>query len=256
MPRDELIERLARPGEGQDVIYPVSDDMGQSGLQWVLGYYLADLLRYFFECFGRTMLVGGNQFIYYRQGDPSACIAPDVYLIENEPTPVEEVKSWKVWERGGKVPSLVVEIVSDEYLKDYKQDTLDRYQEMGVRELFRYDPDRDRGPRRLFGRTRKLLSHFVRDEAGRLVERELKRPERAASAQYDFWLMHRAPRTLRVGYGPEGLAVWPTRMEAEAQRADVAEKRAEAEAQRAEVEAQRAEALQAELERLRAKLGE
>src|SRR2546430_320031 len=76
--------------------YPTSDDMGESGLQFsVCNLLLIPLLRSYFAELDRPVLVGGNQNFYYEQGDPRLYVAPDAYVLDDETTPLEEVKSWK-----------------------------------------------------------------------------------------------------------------------------------------------------------------
>ena len=106
------------------VHYPESDDMGESGLQTKVRKVLMVLLETFFRALGRQVLVGSGQFCYYREGDPRAKVAPDIYVVDDESTPIEEVRSWKVWEREGRAPSLAVEVVSREYRKDYEPELL------------------------------------------------------------------------------------------------------------------------------------
>ena len=90
--------------------YPVDDDMGES----LLHRHIADLLRILLQRHltlgGQRALVGANQFIYFVQGDPKACVSPDVYVLPGVPldTPID---CWKVWETGV-VPSLAIEVVS------------------------------------------------------------------------------------------------------------------------------------------------
>ena len=247
------------PPRYRDAIhYPESDDMGESGLQTKVRWMLMALLESFFVALGRKVLIGGDQFFYYREGDPKSKVAPDIYVVEDEDTPIEEVRSWKLWEHEGKAPSLAVEVVSREYRKDYEQDFLARYEALGVRELFRYDPERVAAPPPVGRRERRsLLTHFVRNEAGQLVAVPLEAPGRARSAVYDFWLVHVSPSTLRIGTGPLGEALWPTheeRAELESRRAEEESRRAEEESRRAEEESRRAERAEEELARLRAEL--
>lgn len=216
--------------ETDNLYYRTEDEMGESGLQWAITHLLVDLLGYYFECQGRTMLVSGNQYIYFRAGDTEAGLAPDVYVIADEGTPADEVGSWKTWEHGGRGPCLAVEVVSDgakEASKDYDPAQIEKYEEMGVKELVRYDPHWGHG-RRVLGQRRRLLTHWVRDEAGKLQEQPVPQPDRVQIRQFGFWLMHGMPRRLYLGTGPEGLLRWPTRAEAAAQRADEAMQRAEA----------------------------
>ncbi|WP_434420494.1 Uma2 family endonuclease [Nannocystis pusilla] len=267
------------------VYYPVSDDMGESGLQLFVTRLLMGLLEDYFAALERAAFVGCNQFFYYKQGDPRSVVAPDLYVIDGVSLHPTELKSWKTWEHDGKAPTLALEIVSDEYQKDYSDRLLERYQDLGVRELVRYDPVH------LTRRKRELFAHFVRDERGQLVRRP-NIGDRIQLVSYDLWLVRGAHDELRLGLGPKGESLWPTAQEriaqaseraaadaeraaAEAARADaeaaraVAEaeraaseaaraaaeaERAASEAARAAAEAERADSAQAELERLRAEL--
>lgn len=215
-----------------EVIYPVNDNVGEGGLQSFIIRTLEILLADYFAFVGRNALVGGDQFFYYKRGDPRACVAPDVYIVDDETTLQQDVPCWKVWEHDGKVPALALEIVSSDYRKDYRPEILERYQQLGVRELVRYDPEVSHaGPRR-------LLTHYLRDTTGRLVQHESP-PDRVRSACFDFWLVHHPDRSLRLGTGPHGQNPWRDATE----RARDAAELATAENQR----------LHAELARLREK---
>lgn len=230
------------------VNYPSSDNMGESGLQFfVCSLLLIPLLRSYFSEYEQRVLVGGNQNFYYEQGQPQRYIAPDAYVIQDEVTPLEDVKSWKLWEHGGKGPALAVEVVSDEYDKDYSPELLRVYERLGVRELIRYDPLSTSHPRVTKHGPRRLLTHFVRDDAGRLVEQPLPRPGLVRSAVFGFWLVHQPTRSLRLALGPRGTPLWPT----EAERAAAESERAAAESERATIAEATIERLQQELARLR-----
>ena len=115
------------------VVYPQIDHMGESGLQkWVCDCFMGLLRSYFEQTLDRPMLVGGNQFIYLKEGDVELRLAPDIYVIEDEATQLKDIKSWRVWERQDKRPILAVEVVSDEYDKDYDPQQLLRYQQLGA----------------------------------------------------------------------------------------------------------------------------
>jgi Uma2 family endonuclease len=247
------------------VWYPESDHMGESGLQkWVCDLMIGLLTNYFAENEERPMLVGGNQFFYLREGDDQLRLAPDVYVIEDEITSLAMVRSWRLWEHEGKGPALAIEVVSDEYDKDYDPAQLARYERLGVRELLRYDPEFYLHPRALKFGPRRLLTHWTRNGAGRLIEQSLTSKRAVKSALFDFWFVHEAHRSLRLGVGPQGRRLWPTaeeraqaeaeRAQAEAERAQAEAERAQAEAERAQAEAERANRAEAELERLRAEL--
>src|SRR5690349_10524308 len=89
------------------------------------------------------MKVGGNLQFHYRPGDPTAQVTPDVYVLADESPEAVDLSSWAVWEHGGKAPVLAIEVVSRTSRKDYTLDPkgmLARYQELGAREVVRYDP--------------------------------------------------------------------------------------------------------------------
>jgi Uma2 family endonuclease len=246
------------------------EDMGESDLQWAIAHLLHELLTDYLAAIGRRVKVGGNLPFLYRPADRKAQVTPDIYVLEDEPAEEQDLGCWKTWERGGKVPSLAVEVVSRASAKDYTLDPegmLARYQDLGVPEVVRYDPA-GHGPRR----ARRLLSHFTRNEKGVLIEQPLEQPDRVLIRRYGVWLLHVPPRRLRLGLGAASeLALWPTQKERidlaerraaeaaeravdEAQRAKTEARRARAEARRAEAEAQRAEAAERELAALRAEL--
>ncbi|WP_170135945.1 Uma2 family endonuclease [Nannocystis exedens] len=218
---------------------------------------LMGLFEDYFAALEREAFVGCNQFFYYKQGDPRSVVAPDLYVIDGVSIHPTELKSWKIWEHDGKAPTLALEIVSDEYPKDYGDRLLERYRDLGVHELVRYDPVH------LSRRKRELFAHFVRDERGQLIRRPTI-GDRIQLVSYDVWLVRGAHDELRLGLGPKGESLWPTAQEriaqvsdraaVEAARAAAEAERADAEAARAAAEAARADSAQAELERLRAEL--
>jgi Uma2 family endonuclease len=82
----------------------------------------------------------GNLFLYYREGDPKACVAPDVFVIpgvgKREDNPR---RTYRVWEEGGRVPSLVIEVTSLS-TRDEDMEKKKRYAQLGVEEYFLFDP--------------------------------------------------------------------------------------------------------------------
>lgn len=82
------------------------------------------------------MTVGSDQFIYFDEKDPKQCLAPDVFVKDDEH--IADFDSWKVWERG--TPRLAVEIVSaSDRLKLTWEEKFERYVALGIRELVRFD---------------------------------------------------------------------------------------------------------------------
>lgn len=125
--------------------YPVEDDTGEGLLQKLIIVLLLPLVRRFLEERGVRALVGGNQFIYWVQHEPTSSLAPDLYVLPGV-DPDLAIGSWKTWETGV-VPSFVLEVVSEDVRKDY-EDVPRRCAKLGVRELVIFDPDGERHPDR------------------------------------------------------------------------------------------------------------
>jgi len=66
----------------------------------------------------RPAHVGANQFIYWEEGNPTRRLDPDVYVLPGVDRSIA-IGSWKTWE-SGIVPSLAVEVASDDIAKDYE----------------------------------------------------------------------------------------------------------------------------------------
>ena len=224
--------------------YPVEDDMGEGLLQKLIVVLLLPLVRRFLEERGVRALVGGNQFIYWVQHEPTSSIAPDLYVLPGI-DPELVIGSWKTWE-SGVVPSFVLEVVSDDVRKDY-EDVPRRCTRLGVRELVIYDPDWERGP------DRRRWQVYRRRGPSPLAVVETTNDATIRSEVFGAWLTAvgaGATARIRIALDPAGRELFPT----DAERAEAeAEARAEAEAlARAEAE-KRAEA-EAEVARLRAAL--
>ncbi|NES24646.1 MAG: Uma2 family endonuclease, partial [Symploca sp. SIO3E6] len=85
--------------------------------------------------------VSGNLEIFYKQGIPSAKVAPDVFVvfgIRDYPR-----TSYKVWEEGGKVPNFVLEVTSKSTQENDEEDKPQKYAKLGVQEYFQFDPTGD-----------------------------------------------------------------------------------------------------------------
>ena len=62
--------------------YPYEDDKPMSATiphSVQLQTFFGQLLRYF--AINEYVLVGADNFIYYREGDPTKCVAPDVFVV-------------------------------------------------------------------------------------------------------------------------------------------------------------------------------
>jgi Uma2 family endonuclease len=121
----------------REIEYPTSDGqpMAETTLhREVMSDMIGGLERRYAEV--PDVWVGGNLFLYYRKGDPSACIAPDVLLIKG-------VRKWKrpsylLWEEK-EPPALIFEITSQSTRRE-DQDKKKAYQKLGVEEMILFDP--------------------------------------------------------------------------------------------------------------------
>ena len=78
-----------------------------------------------------------NMLLYDVQGDPSASVAPDVFLVRG--VDKHERRTYKVWEEG-RAPSWICEVTSKS-TKDEDEVTKKRvYERLGVEEYFLFDP--------------------------------------------------------------------------------------------------------------------
>ncbi|MBI5518331.1 MAG: Uma2 family endonuclease [Deltaproteobacteria bacterium] len=245
---------VAAAKQADAVWYPETDEMGEHALQRFIAELLRGVLVRWFRAQGRVAFAGANQFVYWREGDPHASRAPDVYVLEGVPQDAPEVGSWKTWE--GHAPSFALEVCSaDNWQKDYDDAPAD-YDAMGVRELVIFDPGATARSRRrvrwqLYRRVRGVLKSVASARGDRVWSQVLGCFVRLVDQDGH-------PR-LRLATGPNGGLLLPTAEEAEqAALALVHAERAAKEAALAAEAAERVakEAARAEVERLRRALAE
>ena len=191
---------------------------------------------------GRSdFFVGGDMFVYYSVEQARDVAAgrpyfrgPDVFYVGGAESPRRERKGWVAWEEGGRLPDVIVELLSPSTAKIDRTIKKDLYaRAFHTPEYFLYDRD----TARLEGfRLKRGTYHPLAPNAqGRLESEQL-------GLEFGEW--HGRIRDLETTwlrlFHPDGRLA-PTEAEA-----------AEA---RAEAERQRAEAAEAELKRLRARLG-
>ena len=224
--------------------------MGEGSLQRFVSELLREQIERWLLQQKKPWFVGANQFIYWKQFDPSSKLAPDVFLLPGV-KPGIKIDSWKTWETGI-IPPLAIEVVSQDHLKDYR-DGPASYNALGVKELIIFDPD--------FGTqlTERMRFQVFRRVGKRgLVRVEATNAEHVRSRVLGCFLRSTGSDPdmvrLRLATGPEGKQIFPT--EAEAERAAHEAERAAHEAARAAHEVEHAARLEAEAEisRLRAEL--
>ncbi|HEX3556638.1 MAG TPA: Uma2 family endonuclease [Thermoanaerobaculia bacterium] len=125
-----------RPERKRKIEYPTEDGqpMGETPLhRKVMTDLIVNLEVRYREV--PDLWVGGNLFLCYEEGNPKACVAPDVLLAKG-------VTKWDrpnylLWQE---TPlSLIVEVTSEKTRKE-DEDKKSLYERLGVKELILFDP--------------------------------------------------------------------------------------------------------------------
>jgi Uma2 family endonuclease len=122
----------------REVEYPDSDGqpMAESDLHREEMVNLIEALQRRYRA-AQDVYVAGNLFLYYRQGDPRAVVAPDVFLVRG--VPKRKRRIYKLWEEG-RVPSLAIEVTSDSTRNEDLAKKKPLYEGLGIEEYFLHDP--------------------------------------------------------------------------------------------------------------------
>ena len=122
-----------------EVHYPIEDDepLAESENQlFPLTYAHAALISWFED--DPTTWVGGDMFLYYEEGVLSSVVTPDVFVVTR--THKRHKRNiFQTWVEG-RVPDLVLEVMSP---TSVRRDTVTKYalyRDLGVREYWLYDP--------------------------------------------------------------------------------------------------------------------
>lgn len=122
----------------RDIEYPESDGwpMAESDLHADVMIYLRLALRERFRD-DSDIYVAGNLFFYFKQGDPRAVVAPDLFVVKG--VPKEPRRKYLLWEEG-RVPCFVVEVTSSSTQHEDLRSKKDCYERLGIEEYFLFDP--------------------------------------------------------------------------------------------------------------------
>ena len=128
----------ARPLAAEDPLYPSSDGKPLAENDWQLWAILdaVSALRGYFED-RPDVYVSGDLLIYYEQGHPRKCVAPDVFVVKGAPDHRRMI--YKLWEEP-KAPDFVLEVASRNTWKEDVGPKRAIYAAMGVREYWLFDP--------------------------------------------------------------------------------------------------------------------
>jgi Uma2 family endonuclease len=118
--------------------YPESDGRPLAETQ-VHGQAVLDLIHTLGRRYADVpdVYVWGNMLLYYVEGNPAACVAPDLFLVKGVDKRVRRV--YKLWEEG-RVPSLVIEVTSKSTRDEDMNLKKGLYERLGVEEYFLFDP--------------------------------------------------------------------------------------------------------------------
>jgi Uma2 family endonuclease len=239
LPRTKPLPALRHVREPNAIYFPEEAEVPEGKRHLVLRTFLFRLLQF---ALGPGHSVGSDQFVYWNARDAQKKLAPDAFVKLGVAD--ASFGSWKTWENGGS-PELAVEIVSPNEGDGIDWDEkLERYHELGVRELVRFDPESPEGARlRVWDRIREDL-----------IERELateRTPCRTLGVNWVVCPVAGEPAGLRLVDDAGQLLELPEeaaergraaaergRAAAERERAEEARARAAAEARVRELEAE------------------
>ena len=122
----------------QQVDYPETDGkpMAETDVHIDALLYLREALKDYFRD-APQVYVAGNMLLYYEEGNPAACVAPDVFVVQG--VAKRERRTYKLWEEG-QPPAVVFEITSRGSRLEDLGTKRAVYAMLGVREYFLYDP--------------------------------------------------------------------------------------------------------------------
>jgi Uma2 family endonuclease len=241
-------EELGAPIDWSAWYLTDEDDMGEGVEQGeIADVAQSSLISLAEERAWANTFVARDNFFAWVEEEPLVRVSPDVYLLDDAPPPPRP-KMWQTWLPGHKPPRWALEIVSDDWQKDY---TLNppKYAQLGTRELVIFDPapaarTEARRPGRGARKTRVPLQIYRRGADGAFVC--VYRGEGPAfSEELGVTLVVQKDQgrvLLRIARDAAGTDLVPTAQE----RAKIAE-------DRARTAEERIRALEAELARARSK---
>lgn len=122
----------------QQIEYPESDGkpMGETDAHRREIAQIIEMLTLYFQAVA-DVYISGNLMFYYEQGNPSAVVSPDVFVVKGVPKGLR--RTYKLWEER-QAPCAVFEISSRATRLEDKGNKRALYAMLGVREYFLFDP--------------------------------------------------------------------------------------------------------------------
>src|SRR5205807_1969709 len=123
---------MRNPVHVTPTIYPESDGkpMAETDVHYQLLVDLRFALTNFFEA-QPDVYVSGNLLLYYVEGNPKKCVAPDVFVVRGVAKGSRRI--YKLWEEG-RPPEVVIELSSRQTWREDVQLKWQLYAQLGVRE--------------------------------------------------------------------------------------------------------------------------
>lgn len=123
-----------------EIEYPESDGKPvaetELHLEWMI--YIRNVLKYRYR--KQRVYIGANLLMYYVRGNPRKAVAPDTFVVKDcAPGPRRTFKTW-VEERN---PDVVFEVTSTSTRREDEVTKPAKYAQIGVKELFLFDPTSD-----------------------------------------------------------------------------------------------------------------
>jgi len=123
----------------EEIFYPETDGkpMAETDTHRDLMIDLIEALKDFFRD-DPLVYVSGNLLIYFQEGDPRVCVAPDVFVVKG--VAKKRRRIYKLWEEK-KSPDFVLELTSRSTASEDLQEKRQIYeQRLKVKEYFLFDP--------------------------------------------------------------------------------------------------------------------
>lgn len=123
----------------EDVYYPIEDEepLAESEHQLIPLTYAYSALTAWFAS-NPIIWVGADMFLYYEESVPQSVVAPDVFVV-TQTHKRHRRHIFQTWVEG-RVPELVLEVMSPSSVHRDTVEKYELYQRLGVREYWLYDP--------------------------------------------------------------------------------------------------------------------
>lgn len=120
------------------IVYPESDGkpMAETDVHIDTLIALREALRDHFRNMPQVY-VAGNLLLYYEEGNPAACVAPDIFVVKG--VAKGDRRIYRLWEED-RAPAMVIEITSRSTRLEDLGTKRALYAMLGVPEYFVYDP--------------------------------------------------------------------------------------------------------------------